>query len=577
MSSIVNDTINCNVWKVCENFNYPENKLDSFKDKLDIGIAAPGGGNRACTYTLGCLRGLQNIKLSDKKEDNFTILDKIRYISSNSGSQWLFPLLYNKDDITIDEFIGKYIEPSELKLADLESIDPKYFTYNLYNKNIPLNAIKNFINNKFYNPDNNDFYTETIGEIYLKPYGLDGINTLPCVETTEQKLKDNGWKDYAVLHDSLPFNIINTSCCDNDNNIRSLEFTALYYGFPNNHSGINYIEPIGFGSKNLTQSISFDDKGEGTIECNRPTNVISLSESIGYSSNVVGQFLVNRINTKTFNFLNLPSIEINHKLLKVFDGAFTDNTGIIALLRRRVSTIICLRNNESDPANISTNIDLAYGDIAGLFGCATSSSDYYGQSIDDFNRLRQVFYSYDWEKFKNEIINNTNIKNRNRPLVFKMDLRVQPNDHCGVEGGYPVRLIFICSYIKNGLLDDLDKTDTDESRKIHQLITKNNIYVEDHENDSCFGKLLSTLNIKSNEFEQFPYIPTLHNNYSKKLVNAMIYMGTYDVMNRSDDITRWINEWEKAKSDNDELNYESTSDEDFSDEESSEENQIESV
>ena len=108
----MNNKINCKIWQNKNNdFIYPENEIDDFNDKLNVGIAIPGGGNRACTYTLGCLRGLQIIG----------IFDKVKYISSNSGSTWIMALLYNTN-ININDFIGKYIHPNKLTLADLDYI-----------------------------------------------------------------------------------------------------------------------------------------------------------------------------------------------------------------------------------------------------------------------------------------------------------------------------------------------------------------------------------------------------------------------------------------------------------------------
>ena len=123
--------IKCKIWEKIDGFVYPENQVADFKDKLDIGIAMPGGGNRACTYTLGCLRGLQLCG----------ILDKVKYVSSNSGSGWIMPLLYNKNDskdkFNISNYIGEYIEPGDLTLKNLDHIDKNilYFVHKNCNIN----------------------------------------------------------------------------------------------------------------------------------------------------------------------------------------------------------------------------------------------------------------------------------------------------------------------------------------------------------------------------------------------------------------------------------------------------------
>jgi hypothetical protein len=539
----MNNKINCKIWQNKNNdFIYPENEIDDFNDKLNIGIAIPGGGNRACTYTLGCLRGLQIIG----------IFDKVKYISSNSGSTWIMALLYNTN-ININDFIGKYINPNKLTLEDLDYIKETYFTDNLHSKNIPQSLIINFLKNKIYNPNNNDFWNETISEIYLKKYKLDGLNTLSCISTNEDKLKKY-WSDYIVLNKSAPFNIINASCYFDENNIVPIEFTPIYYGFPTNIKTndvtifSNYIEPVGFGSIS-----AIHNNNTNSIQINKPDNVLSIGETISYSSNAPAAFVLNHINTIIYNFLNLPSITLNSSLVKICDGLYTDNTGILALLRRNVKTIIYCKNNNDKLQEISTDVKNANFDLAALFGVATSTTGtYFGQPIKDYNKIRQVFDVNSWNMFIN-IIKNNNISNK--PLVFKMDLDVLQNNLCGVKGGYTVRLIFINLYHENGLLDNLSKYQN--GIKIVNYITKNNInYNKNIENVNLFQKILNFftnilnlftniltfLNIKSLEFNSFPYIPTEYLNYSKKLVNMMIYMGTYDVINRKDDIIKWIKE-----------------------------------
>jgi hypothetical protein len=66
--------ISCSVWYTdSPNFTYPELTNAQFSSKKDIGIALPGGGLRACVYSLGVLRGLQHLD----------ILKDIKYITSD--------------------------------------------------------------------------------------------------------------------------------------------------------------------------------------------------------------------------------------------------------------------------------------------------------------------------------------------------------------------------------------------------------------------------------------------------------------------------------------------------------------
>jgi hypothetical protein len=274
-----------------------------------------------------------------------------------------------------------------------------------------------------------------------------------------------------------------------------------------------------------------------------------VSESTGYSSNAVSvTVLENNSSTYIYNSLNLPSINYNGQFLKVCDGYLTDNTGIIALLRRKVKTIIFCKSNWDKPENLSCKIGSTYEDIAGLFGAVDSADE---QKKNNYNSLRQVFYTKDWTKFEKQVSLHVG-KNINKPLVFEMNLDVIQNDLCGVSGGYQVQIIFILSYINNGLLKDLSKFD--KGQEIVNYIEKSNIYLDSNKKISwfqwvinSFSDIFSALNIKSAEFKYFPYIPITQLNYSKKLVNAMTHMGTYDVDTSIYNIKKWINNKHNGK------------------------------
>jgi hypothetical protein len=507
----MNQKIDCKIWQKKDiPFIYPEDEINDYKNKLNIGIAIPGGGNKSCTYVLGCLRGLQKIG----------VLQKVKYISSNSGSSWLMPLFYNNNTCCVMNYIGEYVEPEKLTLEYLDTIKESSFTDNIHNRNIVLLSLKKFIENMIYNPNNDDFWNEVIGNVYLKKYNLDGLNTLPCISSQEAKIKQY-WANYAVLNEMAPFCIINASCYFDENNIIPIEFTPLYYGFPTDNSKFNinstYIEPIGFSSNNII--LSTDTK---TIQINKPDNVYSLGETISYSSNAISNGLLNYINTCIYNSLNLPSITFDSKDVKICDGSFIDNTCIISLLRRNVKTIIyCNTNNDNELKN--------------LFGepiVSTIIIPTYMTHVFNKNKLKKI----------NELAYG-----ENKRSVFKMDLDVLENKFCGVKGGYKVRLIIINMNINNGLLNELSKHQN--GRDIVNYITKNNIYLNKNIRwwqiilnyiKNIFVYVFEILNIISTEFKYFPYIPTIYLNYTKKLVNMMTYMGTYDVINNKDNIIKWI-------------------------------------
>jgi hypothetical protein len=518
-----------------ENFIYPETLEPSFINKHDIGIALPGGGIIASTYSLGCLRALYQLE----------ILQKTKYISSTSGSSWLIgPMSYmNEDDFTLGEFLGEYIKPADLTLEKFVLINKKSFSNNYYNyKSNPLLLFAiNYFKTKSTIDKYDDNWTKTIAEFYFKKYKLDNFNLLPCMPNISDT---SNTSNTCKLRSDVPFPIINGSVFFNDKiGTRPIEFTPMYYGLPAKVElddkitiGSIYTEPIGFTSiKNqkeatkLTEQINklkltSNNNGFIKVQSNKPNNVISIAKQVGVSSAALAgglqyyinnDFIYNQLNFPITNYYDPISNYFNESL-KISDAGQTDDSSIISLLRRNVTKIIYCGNHSNR---------ITYHDyFKSFFGLATK--DFLGQKYELINNICHVF-SNEMQEYNKLIKLIESKEQQNLPLVVQMNLKVLPNKLVNVKGNYTVSMLFIIAS-KNNWMDKLP------------VETLN--YINENSTTTIIEDILENLNIKYNEFDNFPHTDIQKFNYSPALINAMTQIGTYDIMFNKEEILKFCNQ-----------------------------------
>jgi hypothetical protein len=90
--------------------------MPTLAQKPAIGVAMSGGGLRAATLSLGLLRALYT---SGR-------LQRMRYLSSNSGSSWLNSVLSFQDVCTTAKLLGDYLPPTSLTLKALRARPADY-------------------------------------------------------------------------------------------------------------------------------------------------------------------------------------------------------------------------------------------------------------------------------------------------------------------------------------------------------------------------------------------------------------------------------------------------------------------
>jgi hypothetical protein len=529
-------------------FSHPENLEDNIEKKEDIGLALPGGGLRACSTSLGYLRGLHKLD----------ILKKIKYISSISGSSWVVgPMSYMDEKIfNLDDFFGEYIEPKDLTINKLSEIDNKNFSSLLPNNNFYMDGVENFIFDKFnsdkYNGKN--FWSDTIRSAFFTKYKLDNYNS---VIKMKSKNKYQCLESYD-LRDDVPYPIINgTAILDTKTDCMPIEFTPLYYGLPgklkiddNTIIGNSYVEPIGFTSvktsddaKIMEQKLSkIKTKNIINVTTSIPDNKISLLECVAVSSSSIAASTTYSLSNSMYKFLDFtlsnyynPPNFFTDKL-RLCDGALYNNSGIPSLVRRNVKKIIFCCTNNMEITNYSNAVTSVLGcNLAGLFGVATSDNNLYnGISIDQFNKHSQIFESNKWDELCNkiktqyEINRNSNTKISDKSsMIVTIDLNVLPNELAGVKGNYQTSLMVII-FTKDIWIDKLPKETQD-------LINN----VNDVSLESISDKIASA-SIGEENFENYEFINTNTTNYSKKLVNALTQNASHIIIDNEIKIKEFL-------------------------------------
>jgi hypothetical protein len=468
----------CRVWSGTnhENFRYPEldeNECPEVASKpLNFGIALSGGGFRAASLAIGTLRGLHHLG----------ILSKSRYISSNSGSSWVNgPFSYSQ--APLEEFLGEYICPKLCTLENLRQVDPCSHSFTICgggNLDTFLNEFRHgvtTINDK----DTRGFWSQAIGKIFFRDYGLDNFDHLPIISRGSQLPRKCSLFDV----NRSPFPIINGTVLVRGHRVFApIEFTPLYYGFPgcseyhlnNSHHVVGgyLIEPHGFTSqpstsqrsevKNILNPENLD--ASALIRNNhnlsspplmtqldiQPSSIlISVSDQAGISSSAVAQVAAHDISNRSGKLLDFAKYPIWNPLsgechdMILADGGGSDNTAIMALLRRKVTHIFAMYamdHSIMEPIDHRNMSRSTFSDVAGLFGVMTCDGETTIDGIkpNDFNRCHQVFPSEDFSKLVDGL--------RSRyldgyPTTFLLRTRALPNPFCSVPGNHSVELLFI--------------------------------------------------------------------------------------------------------------------------------------
>lgn len=454
--------LNVRYWKVSgSGFQYPEISDPEFKyppilNRPNYGICFSGGGTVSASLITGYLKALEELKL----------MGNFRYISGVSGGTWgSAPYCFLPGDISDDLFLGAKYLPEDLT-QDILNRDPQgSMIHAVTNARIIDLTLKNILYT-------HEAYTRAVGEIFLKPFGIDYdkryfITNQDAVAKIIARNSQLTPDDFVTLRPDRPFLIMNATfflpisnpLISRTYQICPFEFTPLYSGLKPREPSTGICDQVIGGF--FVESFGFDTtlmEAEGVIASVTPgRNRFALCEPVGTSGEAVEGIAVKWAPFATlpfpqFNYWNLsdPASNGTHKY-NFGDGGILEDTGVTALLRRRVECMAVFLTNPFDTENPIDPNDknemteryYGYNQVACLFG----QPIYNTQPGHDFGKLitdpyqRTVFDPVQFEELKNQLQTS---KKTGGPIFASGTYSVQSNEMFGVEGSWSCRIIWMC-------------------------------------------------------------------------------------------------------------------------------------
>lgn len=425
----------CKMWikTYRPNFVYPEMVLEEMVDKENLGIALSGGCLAAACLSIGWLRALHQMG----------ILKKAKYLSSVGASAWVHvAMTYDPAKEDLSNFLGPYLPPNKCSIKEVKKAAGTGFCKILAEKDDLFDSVKNAIWRPLHALQSTtvDFWSNAVGNAYLKPLGFNTSGTtLPALfgeHADRIRTLTAGWIDNVYTARPLqehPFPIVNAAVhVGHKRGCVPVEFTPLYYGvvprYETKYHGIGgcLIEPHGFTATpdafNLNRQLVKGNIEAGNmafdLDIPRPLDPITVHEIAGISSSFLPVFRddddednkgsVSGVSYDTLNFQTIPTFSYTSPVGELttretfVDGRACDNTGILALLRRKCSFIIAgiVANSSLDkdsPAAEDAN-DNSLGHVAALFGRQASDKAVNYVQNGSFNEQRKVFDSEGWDE-----------------------------------------------------------------------------------------------------------------------------------------------------------------------------------
>ena len=417
--------VDCKIWTDISHpqFCYPEALLEAMTaKKKSFGIALGGGGLSAACFALGWLRALHLLGA----------LKSAGYISSVGSSSWVHvPMSYGPKQTPLDEFLGPYVPPGsctpEAANKSVSRGHGKVLAEGDVLKDTVVEHVHLFAH--FYHHSNS--WSETVGKKFLKPHGFkmnsSGVPSLDGEAKERLKTLTSGWVNDLYTSRPLkehPYPIVNGALfVGSSRGCLPVEFTPMYYGiipyYEDASIGVGgcLIEPHGFTSKPDPMQLRLQMAESSSTKSNdfctllkvpKPDFTVNLHEIAGISSS-------NAFTTHNYSVLptftplrqgdNIASRE------HFQDGNCCDSTGIIALLRRKCTSIIACITSTSrleDSESIADANQHSLGHLAGLFGRQVSDKRVFLVKSESYNEQRKVFPSEAWDELLGALISKCN-------------------------------------------------------------------------------------------------------------------------------------------------------------------------
>jgi len=442
-------------------FVFPELRTDAddrvlaLQRKPDFAVCLSGGGFRATTCALGWVRALHAMG----------ILDRARYLCSNSGGSWFNTCFSYQSSVSPEHFLGPYVPPEELDV-DAPHEDLSYGGV-VANASIIGQLVQNLLSGAV----TFDWWTEhisvklrawsnAVGNAFLKTHGLDDADAgfaLPGPSTERAYRTGVRLVHQACRTPRMPYPVVvGTLMPPGDERIyHSFEFTPQYCGVPariedgpRKLGGI-LIEPYAASSNSPDAPI--ERSAEEPMRRHSSTLqlewLMPLAQMAGISSQYIAQNYGTRCDSASWDLLGCPKMNYWSGLdfqggeLGFADGGGTDNMAVFPPLRRGVRKMLICAS-----VGIGPNEEWAgfNWDISGYFGAVPEGTliDVGAGVIDVglWNRHVQVFPAERWDELLAQVLE---LEAKGAPLIVRMSLDVLPNVDQGVAGGYEVDTVWL--------------------------------------------------------------------------------------------------------------------------------------
>ncbi|CAE8593074.1 unnamed protein product [Polarella glacialis] len=517
------------------NSNQP--KFPSSQGNLMTGLCFSGGGSRSLSATFGSLRALESLGL----------MAGVDAISSVSGGTWA-SAIYMFANRSKEVLLGAPTEPSKLSL---EVLSQQPAALGAVATTSVVGFIMSGLQNLQSSQNPRELWIDTYAKAVLEPFGLGSRNQYMAgnAESLEQILLRNPQlkqSDFLVPQPGRPRAFIMGGTLlapqgypASETNAVSLQMSPDFTGspfYPGNRLatydatlpsqliGGGFVQSFAFGGSGPISAE--EQQGGDDVKMEAPATPMSLARAVGISSAAFATVVVDMVGAFSWatslgfqarNFIPVADYwpvtakmtggeKVPAQRHEVGDGAEVDNTGVMALLQRRVPRVVMFLNSN---VQLSKDIDFCKGDVYSMDLKGKVSNDLmdkFGKVYEGAGEYLQYNQVFRAQELPGLLCEFQAQRLAGKPLVVSKQLEVAQNGKWGIEGGWTVTMAFVylgsCSGFENQL-----------PQQTRQEIAKGG----------------------SGAFANFPHFATVHQNgnsftsYTSSQVNLLASLAEYTV------------------------------------------------
>ncbi|CAE7769672.1 unnamed protein product [Symbiodinium pilosum] len=440
---------------------------------IRTGVCFSGGGSRALSFALGILRALESLQL----------IPHVDAISSVSGGTWASSIYMFAQNVSVKELLGEDTTPNDLTMQRLQSQPPRL-------GDVATTNILSLLWRKYVKSVSNphDLWIDVYAEAVLKPFGLANRSQFMAAdEASLQRILERNpelqREQFLVPNPLRPKTYIMGGTILAPVGLEATERSAVSLQMSPDYTGSPFypqedvVQYEGAGDRDflvgggMVESFAFGGStplteagqmGEHLAQMEAPPSPFSLADAIGISSAAFASVLVSAsgwlsavqwIAGQAREYLPVKDYwpVLSHRFRKwrsamkyeLGDGAETDNTGMMALLQRRVQKIVVVHSTNVE---LSKELDFCIFDLSDLDLHKKVSNDlldkfgHVAENAGEYLVHNQVFPRKDLQPLLCEFQKK---RKAGDPLVVERQLEVLENKKWGIRGNFQASVIFV--------------------------------------------------------------------------------------------------------------------------------------